>query len=57
MGYKMNSVIVYASSAAVYGNSPAPNKVEKGEIPENVYGYSKYLLDQYVLQHKKRISK
>jgi len=54
MGYKMNSVIVYASSAAVYGNSPAPNKVGKGEIPENVYGYSKYLLDQYVLQHKKR---
>jgi ADP-L-glycero-D-manno-heptose 6-epimerase len=54
MGYKINSVIVYASSAAVYGNSPAPNKVGKGEIPENVYGYSKYLLDQYVLQHKKR---
>lgn len=50
MGLKMNSVIIYASSAAVYGNSPAPNNVGIGEIPENVYGYSKYLLDQYVLQ-------
>ncbi len=53
MGSKMNSVIVYASSAAVYGNSPAPNQIYKGEIPENVYGYSKYLLDQYVLKNIK----
>ncbi|MEA1986569.1 MAG: ADP-glyceromanno-heptose 6-epimerase [Candidatus Marinimicrobia bacterium] len=56
MGHKMKSVIVYASSAAIYGNSPAPNIVGKGEIPENVYGYSKYALDQYVLEHLKMYS-
>lgn len=37
--------LIYASSAAVYGNSKAPNVVGSGEIPENVYGFSKLLMD------------
>lgn len=37
--------VVYASSAGVYGNSPAPNRVGRGEEPENVYGFSKLMLD------------
>lgn len=37
--------LVYASSAGTYGNSPAPNKVGEGEIPENIYGFSKLMMD------------
>ncbi|MGX3011625.1 ADP-glyceromanno-heptose 6-epimerase [Helicobacter sp. 23-1044] len=41
-----NATLIYASSAAVYGNSSAPNVVGVGESPENVYGYSKWLMDK-----------
>lgn len=37
--------MVYASSAATYGNLPAPQTVGK-ENPENPYGFSKYMMDQ-----------
>jgi len=40
-----HSVLVYASSAAIYGNMPSP-QTEGNEHPENPYGYSKYLMDQ-----------
>jgi len=42
---KNKSVMVYASSAASYGNLPSPQTVGK-ERPENPYGYSKYIMDQ-----------
>jgi ADP-L-glycero-D-manno-heptose 6-epimerase len=42
---KNNSTIVYASSAATYGSQPSPQTVGK-ELPENPYGYSKFLMDQ-----------
>jgi ADP-L-glycero-D-manno-heptose 6-epimerase len=48
------ATLVYASSAAVYGNSPSPNQVGKGEIPENVYGYSKYLMDEMTRLYLKK---
>lgn len=41
-----NAVLIYASSAAVYGNSKAPNSIGTGEVPENVYGFSKLLMDK-----------
>ena len=41
-----NSKLIYASSAAVYGNTKAPNVVGESEIPQNVYGYSKLLMDR-----------
>jgi len=44
IGLKNNSVIVYASSAATYGNLPAPQTVGR-ECPENPYGYSKFIMD------------
>jgi len=48
--------IVYASSAGTYGNSAAPNSVGSGEIPENVYGFSKLMMDNiarsYMHKHK-----
>ncbi|NPA14550.1 MAG: ADP-glyceromanno-heptose 6-epimerase [Aquificae bacterium] len=37
--------VIYASSAAVYGNCPAPMKEEGCLRPENVYGYSKLAMD------------
>ena len=42
---KDHAVLVYASSAATYGNLPSPQTVGK-EAPENPYGFSKLLMDQ-----------
>jgi ADP-L-glycero-D-manno-heptose 6-epimerase len=39
---------IYASSAAVYGASAEFREVRECEGPLNVYGYSKFLFDQYV---------
>jgi len=39
--------LVYASSAAVYGNGRAFREERECEAPRNVYAYSKLLLDQY----------
>ncbi len=38
--------LIYASSAGTYGNSPAPNRVGSGELPENIYGFSKLAMDR-----------
>ena len=46
------SVMVYASSAAVYGNLPSPQTVGK-ESPENIYAYSKYMMEQIACQYGK----
>jgi len=42
---KDGAVMVYASSAATYGNLASPQTVGI-EFPENPYGYSKYIMDQ-----------
>ena len=52
---KHDSVLVYASSAATYGNLPAP-QVEGNENPENPYGFSKLLMDQIASQYSKENS-
>jgi ADP-L-glycero-D-manno-heptose 6-epimerase len=39
---------IYASSAAVYGASESFGEEQGNEKPLNVYGYSKFLFDQYV---------
>ena len=39
---------IYASSAAVYGAEEGFTEERSGERPLNVYGYSKFLFDQYV---------
>jgi ADP-L-glycero-D-manno-heptose 6-epimerase len=44
--------MVYASSAATYGNLPSPQTVGK-ESPENPYGYSKYIMDQIAIRYSK----
>ncbi|WP_104726485.1 ADP-glyceromanno-heptose 6-epimerase [Helicobacter felis] len=43
---KKDARVIYASSAGVYGNTPAPNRVGFGEVPENVYGFSKLCMDK-----------
>ena len=39
---------IYASSASVYGAGPEFREDRRCENPLNVYGYSKFLFDQYV---------
>lgn len=39
---------IYASSAAVYGTGENFKEINENEAPVNVYGYSKYLFDEYV---------
>jgi ADP-L-glycero-D-manno-heptose 6-epimerase len=40
--------LLYASSAAVYGAGPAFREERACESPLNIYGYSKFLFDEYV---------
>ena len=42
----------YASSAATYGDSTVYKEEPENENPINIYGYSKYLFDQYVRQNE-----
>lgn len=44
---------IYASSAAVYGAGQTFLEEPEYEAPLNVYGYSKYLFDQYVRRNVK----
>jgi ADP-L-glycero-D-manno-heptose 6-epimerase len=46
------AVMVYASSAATYGNLNSP-QTEGIESPENPYGFSKYMMDQIANQYSK----
>jgi ADP-L-glycero-D-manno-heptose 6-epimerase len=44
-----NSIpFIYASSASVYGGGTIFKELREHESPLNVYGYSKFLFDQYV---------
>ena len=50
---KNNSVVVYASSAATYGDAPSPQSVGK-EQPQNVYGFSKLSMDYVAREFSKQ---
>jgi ADP-L-glycero-D-manno-heptose 6-epimerase len=54
MAVEMKANIIYASSAGTYGNSAAPNKVGHGESPENVYGFSKLMMDNIAREYMKK---
>lgn len=41
---KLNAKLIYASSAAVYGDAPSPQKVGV-EAPKNPYAFSKLMMD------------
>jgi len=42
------AAFLYASSASVYGGGQVFSETREHEAPLNVYGYSKFLFDQYV---------
>ena len=42
--------VIYASSAATYGNGPEPNVETQPTHPENVYGFSKAIMDNVARQ-------
>jgi len=44
--------MIYASSAAVYGGNEVFKESLENERPLNVYGYSKFLFDQYLRRHQ-----
>ena len=52
---KNQSKLIYASSAATYGDLGSPQTVGK-ELPQNPYGYSKYVMDQIALKNMQDIS-
>ncbi|MCX5792481.1 MAG: ADP-glyceromanno-heptose 6-epimerase [Elusimicrobia bacterium] len=37
--------VIYASSAAVYGNGATPMREQQAPAPENIYGFSKAIMD------------
>ena len=37
--------VIYASSAGVYGNGPSPMREDQTLLPENIYGFSKAIMD------------
>ena len=50
---KQNSVLIYASSAATYGDSSSPQTIGH-ENPLNPYGFSKYAMDQIAIKFIKK---
>jgi ADP-L-glycero-D-manno-heptose 6-epimerase len=52
LAIKHNANMIYASSAATYGNAPSPQKVGC-EAPQNVYGFSKLSMDYLSYEYMK----
>ncbi len=53
LALEWSAKVIYASSAGVYGNTPAPMREDAGLEPENVYGFSKLSMD-YIAQEYMR---
>jgi len=53
---KNNAILVYASSAGVYGNGPAPMKESQPLQPLNAYARSKAMIDKIAAEHTKNIA-
>ena len=45
--------VVYASSAAVYGSQQTPMKIQDGGRPNNIYGFSKWTLENLTNNYPK----
>ncbi|MEK6658493.1 MAG: ADP-glyceromanno-heptose 6-epimerase [Campylobacterota bacterium] len=50
LAIKHGANMIYASSAATYGNASSPQKVGR-ELPQNVYGFSKLCMDNLSLEY------
>ena len=46
--------IIYASSASVYGNGPSPMREDQMPQPQNVYAFSKSIMDNLALWYAKK---
>lgn len=49
---KRNVPLIYASSAAVYGMAPAPQREQDAGKPTNAYGKAKWLFEKFVQESK-----
>lgn len=49
--------VIYASSAGVYGNGPCPMREDQVPTPENIYGFSKAIMDNIAMSWAKRYPK
>ncbi len=49
-----NAKVIYASSAGVYGNTEPPMREDRGLEPENVYGFSKLMMDHIAMDYMER---
>ena len=45
------AIVVYASSAAVYGSQDKAMKEEDGGVPNNIYGYSKWVMENLAREY------
>ncbi len=52
---KERAILVYASSAGVYGNGPCPMREDQKLSPQNAYARSKSLMDEEAMRHKDEI--
>jgi len=55
LAVKHNANMIYASSAATYGNAESPQRVGR-EAPQNVYGFSKLSMDHLSREYMKKTS-
>ena len=55
LAVKHNANMIYASSAATYGNAESPQRVGR-EAPNNVYGFSKLSMDYLSREYMKKWS-
>ena len=46
LAIELNAKLIYASSAAVYGDAPSPQRVGFSEAPKNPYAFSKLMMDK-----------
>lgn len=53
LALKHKAGMIYASSAATYGNAPSPQRVGR-EAPQNVYGFSKLCMDNLSREYMKK---
>lgn len=53
LSIRHNANMIYASSAATYGNAPSPQRVGR-EAPGNVYGFSKLCMDNLSEEYIKK---
>ncbi|MBI3307451.1 MAG: ADP-glyceromanno-heptose 6-epimerase [Candidatus Omnitrophica bacterium] len=55
LAVEKKSVLIYASSAAVYGSQNMPMKEEHGGRPNNIYGFSKWVMENLAKTYEGKI--